>query len=462
MTSLKIEILNEIKETLSSSSIHSFPNIVQTKFKSIKFVWVICFLISSSACAFFITTSLNEYFEYDIVSKTNTKYKTKIDFPIISICETNPFSNDFAGEFIRKEFNLNLSDFDYTQSASALNYDFLTRRYLASAMAMNYNESIRVKFGKNLDYLIMSCLFGLVECNLTQDFEYYYDINYGNCFRYNIGQNLKQITNNGITNGLQLDLFVGKVEENDYLFSIDSGINLFIENDKVESQLIEGIRISAGKKTLISLSKHSINYLPHPYSQCTAKLDRLESSENIYFKNLIASNKKYRRSLCRYNCFQKYLGETCKCQDIFIVPFYNDLPHCSKSSTQAICLTSSYKNFSQFGLYEDCNCPIRCLRNYYSFELSYSDYPTKFYARFLFQNKKLVKKYNFSETFNYEDYRNSIASINIYYDELKEINVEHNAKITEVDLISNIGGTLGKNFRLYFDKDLKIVKFIFI
>ena len=308
---------------------------------------------------------------------------------------------------------------------------------------MNLDESIRKKFSQNLDYFVMTCLFGLIECNLTDDFEYYYDNNYGNCYKYNSGKNLKQITNNGITNGLEIDLFVGKAEENDYLFSIDNGVNLFIENDRAELKFTEGIRISPGKKTLISLSKYSISYLPKPYSDCTVGLDELESSDNIYFKNLISNNHSYRRSICRYNCFQKYLGDTCKCQDKLIVPFYEDMPCCSKNSTQTNCQTSSYKNFSKFGLYENCDCPVRCSRNYYTYDLSYSDYPTKFYAKFLFQNKRMIKKYNFSDEFNYEDYKNSIASINIYYDELKETIVEHKAKITEVDLISNIGGTLG-------------------
>ena len=119
-----------------------------------------------------------------------------------------------------------------------------------------------------------------------------YDVIYGNCFRYNSGRNMngemtqrKQITTNGILNGFQLELFVGKLDENNNLFSIDNGINVFIEQQRIESQSSEGIRIAPGTKTFISLSKYSMAHFPKPYSDCTAGLNQLESSDNIYFRN---------------------------------------------------------------------------------------------------------------------------------------------------------------------------------
>ena len=124
----KVEIKKEIKETLSSSSIHSFPNIVQNRFKSIKIVWAVCFCVSSAACAFFIATSLIEYFQFDVVSKSTVNYVAKIDFPIISICDTNPFTTEFATKLMTQniDFDSYFSDIDFTKSASEIKYDFDT------------------------------------------------------------------------------------------------------------------------------------------------------------------------------------------------------------------------------------------------------------------------------------------------------------------------------------------------
>ena len=446
----KNEVWKEIKETLSASSIHSFPNIVQNRFKSIKFVWAICFLVSTVACAFFITTTLSEYLEFDSVSKWTVKYSQKIDFPIISICDLNVFKTSYATEFMTSYFNLNLSDFDSTKTFTNSKIDFLNKRYSFLEIAKGQNETIRKMFGKSLDHILYSCMFNMVECDLNQDFEYYYDIYYGNCYRYNSGRNMngdtterKQISTNGILNGFQIELFIGKLDDSDDLFSINNGINLFIESERVESQSAEGIRISPGTKTFISLSKYSMSHLPKPYSDCTAGLNQLESSDNIYYRNLISKNQSYTEPLCRFNCFQKYLGDMCECQELFTVKFYQDLPLCYQNANKSICLYNAFTNFSNLDLFENCNCPVRCENSFYTYKLSYSEYPTKFYAKFMSKNKNLTRKYNFSDEFNFDDYKNKLAEINIFYDELKETIVEHHPKISQVDLISNIGGTLG-------------------
>ena len=119
------------------------------------------------------------------------------------------------------------------------------------------------------------------------------------------------------------------------------------------------------------------------------------------------------------------------------------MPYCFLDLNNTICSTIMFTNFSRLGLFQDCNCPVRCENNFYLFKLSHSEYPTRFYAEFSSKNKNLTKKYNFSNEFNFDEYKHKLAEINIFYDELKETIVEHHPKITEVDLISNIGGTLG-------------------
>jgi hypothetical protein len=247
-------IKNEIKETLSSSSIHAFPNIVQNKFKSIKLVWAVCFLISSAACAYFITITLTEYLQFDVVSKSTIKYVSKIDFPIISICDSGAFSTQYATEFMIENniFDPNFSDIDFTKTSNHIFRDFFTKRYKTLTFSKIQNESIQKNMGRKLDFILITCFFNYFECNLTQDFDNYYDFNYGNCFRYNSGKNIKQLTQNGIGYGLLIELFVGRVDQNNNLFSIDNGINLLIEHESVDSQTFEGIRIAPGSRNLLA------------------------------------------------------------------------------------------------------------------------------------------------------------------------------------------------------------------
>ena len=242
MTNFKTEILNEIKETLSSSSIHSFPNIVQNRFKTIKVVWAIFFLVSAAACAFFITKTISEYLEFESVSKSTIKYVPKIDFPIITLCHTYPFATEYANEIIMNEVKLNFSDFDFKQSQNQIKFQFIIKKYIALVNAKIINETYQKKFGKNLDYLIITCFFNVIECNLTQDFDYFHDFWYGNCFRFNSGKNWygetndkKEISTNAMENGFQLELFIGRTDQNNNILSIDNGVNLFIEYERIDS-----------------------------------------------------------------------------------------------------------------------------------------------------------------------------------------------------------------------------------
>ncbi len=69
MNSKKVKIIDSIKETLESSSVHALPNISRSKYKTIKFIWFVCFLGSSAACGYFIFQSITDYLSFDIVTK---------------------------------------------------------------------------------------------------------------------------------------------------------------------------------------------------------------------------------------------------------------------------------------------------------------------------------------------------------------------------------------------------------
>ena len=56
--SAKERILELLFETLDGSSIHSFPNMVKNKYKSIKLMWFIIFLASTGVCGYLITKSM--------------------------------------------------------------------------------------------------------------------------------------------------------------------------------------------------------------------------------------------------------------------------------------------------------------------------------------------------------------------------------------------------------------------
>ena len=122
----------------------------------------------------------------------------------------------------------------------------------------------------DLKQVVISCKFNLVNCDLENDFEFFYDSNYLICFRYNSGKNANGKTvpskysyiKGGSLNALNLELFVGSTNDDpdsDYGIT-ENGLMLFITDESSSSESIDGIKVSTGFSTDIILNKFILIY----------------------------------------------------------------------------------------------------------------------------------------------------------------------------------------------------------
>ena len=93
----------------------------------------------------------------------------------------------------------------------------------------------------------------------------------------------------------------------------------------------------------------------------------------------------------------------------------------------------AYLNFFKFNLIHDCKseCPLECNSIDYNLLISHSTFQSKINSDDPFSNN--TKKFNSSNN----------LKLNIYYDSLSFTTNDEVAKMDLIDLISNIGGTLG-------------------
>ena len=401
MSKLKIEILNSLKETLSSSSVHGIANIIKSKYITIKIMWIVFFIISNGFCSWFIFNSIADYLSYDATSKIEIKYERLLKFPMVSLCNLNPL----------------LSKYDLKQ-------------------------------------VVISCKFNLVNCDLENDFEFYYDSNYLICFRYNSGKNANGKTvpskysyiKGGSLNALNLELFVGSTNDDpdsDYGIT-ENGLMLFITDESSSSESIDGIKVSTGFSTDIILNKFTIILKAYPYSNCVEDLTTINSYKSICYKKTLATNKTYRFIDCANLCFQKYVGDECNCQIYFMGPFY--YTNLSDYKSENInCVTQSYTEFGKTTKYlDECDCPLECQKSGYTYSYSMSEYPTKSYMNTL-KNSSLIQKFyaNNDQNITYENLREKILTVRIFYDELKHTIIRNEVKTSLASLVSNLGGTIG-------------------
>jgi hypothetical protein len=469
MLSKKDEIIKSTKETLESSSIHAIPNIVRNEHYLIKMVWLIFFLVSSSFCAYFIQESIADYLNYDVITKIDIKYETKLKFPIISICNINPFNSEYFKETYPQFSELGME-----------------HSYLSKAIA--YDHENRTLLGKKFNEFVINCAIKINKsCKNESLFEHYYDVNHGNCLRYNSGRNtdgnkleIEYIFQNGIQSAFELEILIGKTSMNKNMFSIENGFIIFISDEPVDSTTHQGIKISPGFSYNIQIDKYKIMNLPDPYSKCIGDLKSIDSYTSECFRKtiLLKLNQTYHYSDCLKVCLQRSLARECGCQTRYYNLVYDkslrrceniDRPYNNQSLNDLNCTSNSFLGFwYDSNKINNCDCPLECESTGYIYSVSFAEFPTYKYYTYLYENGMIskfidqLKQENDADNdeFLFEEVKKSVARVAIFYDELKKTELKQIIKTKQADLVSTIGGTLGLYTGLSFLSLVEIFEII--
>ena len=323
-----------------------------------------------------------------------------------------------------------------------------------------YTDNIRKSLSPNLTDFLITCTFGLGDCK-EDDFDWYYDLMYGNCFTFNNGRNfmgqnvqIRSSSQAGMFFGFKFQLYVGNPLNVDKQIQ-SSGVHIFIHNRTNKPHYYEGVDVSIGEQTNIIIKKEFYSKLGPPYSDCISNLDPEDASHSFFYKSIFKSNRRYNQKDCFDLCQQKDIIMKCKCYNPFFIKLDN-VKACEYVN-EIICAL----NETVFYFRENNNCSISCPSDcdnvVYSLSTTHSDFPNPNYAEYLkkipmIQAKFLVKN-NFS--YNSRDYSNnsinidynvlkrSISSISIFYEDLRYTKISQIPKMSFEDLLSNVGGTLG-------------------
>ena len=420
--SLFQECIYEIKFTAEASSLHGIPNLTSiskvfaksVRYKLLTIIWLLCLLASYSACAWFLFTSIVNYFNYDVVTNIQITYLNKIIFPVVSIC------------------------------------NYMDGRFAYSPTSI-----------KNM---ILICLYNLNNCDYENDFEYYRDVNLGACFRYNSGRSFNGSTTpfkymngrgNGAINEFTLMLNVGSVVDpvqiNYFRPTATSrnGMLVFISNENSDSTKDPGISINTGVSTAISLNRQITRKYPQPYSSCLANLTSPNSYNSECYRRTfraISENDQYHFSDCANLCLQKHIGEQCNCQSYLFAFYFANMSMCNNLNlTVYMCQINGLNSFSDEYL-KSCDCPLECESIQYTYSMSYLDFPTKSFADYLYSHKNLSglkSMYPIWNLTSYEDFRTRVAELRIFYNDMFETTIEQDVKIQLSDFVANLGGIMG-------------------
>lgn len=174
--------------------------------------------------------------------------------------------------------------------------------------------------------------------------------------------------------------------------------------------------------------------MPHPYSNCQFK----ETIDTVLSQEMKKLNITYSRNNCFTLCRQKQTIDQIGCYDMRFPAILGAAPCKTMNEFQLIKnLTIETSLCPQY-------CPKECLTTQYETSVSYLDIPTYLsYQDILTTNQESLVKVFRNRHISYDMLSKSFAGARIHFQEVKVTEMEESAAMSFVELVSNIGGTIG-------------------
>ena len=134
------------------------------------------------------------------------------------------------------------------------------------AVANNFSESTYALYSHTIDEMLVNCRFNNMPCS-ENDFEAYYSMGAGNCYKFNSGKYLngsnysplKRISTPGRRNAFTLELYSGQPDIY-YDLIRTSGVVVFIQNSSYSPITnAEGVFLANGYETDIVVRQVRVN-----------------------------------------------------------------------------------------------------------------------------------------------------------------------------------------------------------
>lgn len=435
-------------EFCRSSTIHGLSAISNSQKKISKLMWALSFI---TACVLFfwqVSKLAGKLASHEITTKTTTRSLTEVEFPVVTICNSQPYSESK----IKKYLNATKGEMESSLSTVARNTLFAKR-----IGEMTFDELEKLSPGMEsfgLSKLTQSCQFAERKC--TEDMSLITVPILGNCIVFNKNMTLKQ---RRLGPDFGFSAFFD-INEDDYakisfLENAGSGVLLHLGNSRngipeYYSLQNAAIRAAPGMLTQIKLKRLEKQRLPHPYVDSCREELRLTELHGVVFKTEL----RYSVEWCKTICLWKWQMKSCG----FVAPYYKamiDFKIDKKKSNISFsnakendelenerkCLKDSLMN----GAGDDnCICQPSCYDVEYGISISHLKWPSPNGADILLNEmNELSPNDPTFQNWTKERIFKNLVKVEIYFDDFQVVKIEQIPTYDWIDLLSDFGGQAG-------------------
>lgn len=389
-TGLKKSKSKKIKRKLidfaTQSTSHGLPRIFSADKTYLKLMWFMLFVLFSILGIYKVAEMSVKYLDYEVVSRIDVINELPTEFPAVTF------------------YNLKDS-----------------------------------KANKTFKEISLLCIYKQTICH-ENDIEMSQNRDGFVSYKFNVNQKSFM---SGPTYGLYLILLnVNSTNE----LSIRDGLRVIIHNSTINPRYngrisAEGVDISPGFFTKLSVSRTFSAKLGEPYNKCLKDISSIRSYNSKFFNYIKEkTNYSYTQKDCFNLCIEDQILDYLNfSKDENWVEKYQSLPNITQAEVMKIFYKLIKSDLTKVCSYE---CPLECDSIKYDVTSSI----TKFTRENLLNLAKLTDNEslrhlvsNFSKEF-IQDY---VIGFNVYYEDLSYTYISQTPKMELSEFISNIGGILG-------------------
>ena len=191
------------KDWLLSSTCHGYSRAMLHQSKTMYTLWIIFSSLMAGLAFYFISHTILNFLSYEVITNIKSYDDHNIVFPTVTICNQNPFVTEFSVNYI----NELLMEYISTNKSKLL--DIKNSLIFVSAAIFDKSDEFKKKLSFEQNKTILYCYFNGGPCSYENDFDWYFDSIYGNCYKFN-PNGLQTSTQLGPNTGFYLMFYVGK------------------------------------------------------------------------------------------------------------------------------------------------------------------------------------------------------------------------------------------------------------
>uniref|UniRef100_A0A8C6YQT4 Acid sensing ion channel subunit family member 5 n=1 Tax=Nothoprocta perdicaria TaxID=30464 RepID=A0A8C6YQT4_NOTPE len=405
----------------SSTSFHGVHNIVQTRSKTRRALWLLVVVGSLAIVIWQICNRFIYYFSWPTTTSVYVQYVENVEFPAVTFCNLNRFQAHAVTNLRIIYLLWSIMSGVHQKISVQVNFSQELNNFLLG----NQNFSIKEFTREHGFYLNSSTL---LECEFfgkpcyPEDFEHVFT-EYGNCFTFNHNDLPQKRTVSVSGRGLSL-LFDVKQEQftdDPSLGYIDAGITYVIHSPR-ELPRFDGLGLSTPVGMHAQVAIHQLKTIiqEYPWGECKPDMK-------------LQHHKIYSTFGCLRECKARYIQDWCGCLP-FILPgngtecdiqkFYTCVyPALYEIDLEGLCTVGTHNS----------TCPVPCEETDYPTTVTYSSFAGEKAIKFISAKLKKSPEY----------IRQNLVHIDIKYNDLNYKTTQQQKALTVAELLADVGGQLG-------------------